>query len=31
MLTSPDRWGTVEGLYHEALPQPIDGRAFLVD
>jgi eukaryotic-like serine/threonine-protein kinase len=27
MITRPDRWNTVEGLYHAALARPVDERA----
>jgi hypothetical protein len=27
MTAGPDRWGTIERLYHAALAQPVDRRA----
>ena len=30
MTTSPDRWATVERLYHAALTRPIEERAAYV-
>jgi eukaryotic-like serine/threonine-protein kinase len=31
MKTSPERWATVERLYHAALVQPVDGRAAFLE